>query len=154
MLRQSLRGMPFRGRLATFVAAIALLASAQGMARAEEAEPVSPSPAPGTPLRRQASYSGLFPLYSHERFEDGSARTRGAVGLVHIDREPDGSFRHGVLPLYDASGSSLRGEHGLAIYPLLFFHGRSPGKGFDIIGPFARWYRGESHHLLLWPLLH
>jgi len=152
MSRQSFRRAHGAKGATTFIDAIVLLALVVGAVRAGEGEAASPEP--GTPLRRQVSYSGLFPFYSHERFEDGSARTRGAAGLVRIDREPDGSFRHALIPLYGVSANPSRGERELAIWPLLLLHGRSPGEGYDALGPLARWYRGESQHLLLWPLLH
>ncbi|MBI4606428.1 MAG: hypothetical protein HY721_31065 [Planctomycetes bacterium] len=105
-------------------------------------------------LARQASYSGLWPFFSHEAFEDGSEKWTSLLGAVRVNTEPDGDWHHHVLPFYCASLGEGRTDRQLGLYPLLYLGRRSPERDHDAVLPlFWRWRAEEARHVLLWPLL-
>jgi hypothetical protein len=106
-------------------------------------------------LRRQAEYSGLWPFFSHEVFEDGSEKWMSLLGAVQAESSPNGDWHHHVLPFYCASLGNGQTDRQLALYPLLYLRRRSPESSYDTVLPlFSSWESGTASHTLLWPLFH
>jgi hypothetical protein len=118
----------------------------------DEAAPAPPAP-PGTNLRRQSLYEGLWPFYTHEEFEDGSKRWKSLFGLVRRDSEPGGESHHHVLPFYCTSLDGAGTDRRLSIFPLLYFGRHGPLGGHDYVLPFYyRWDGHDEKHAVVWPL--
>ncbi len=110
---------------------------------------------PGGGDLRRSDYSGLWPFYSRESYEDGSTRTSSLFGAIRSEELANGDRHHRVLPFYSRSIEDGGEDRRLAIYPLLYLRRRSPIASHDIALPFFAWWRNETENeTLLWPLLH
>src|SRR5262245_37271532 len=107
----------------------------------------------GGSLRRQQSYSGVWPFYSHETFEDGTEKWMSLGGLVRADASANGDTSHHVLPFYATSSLEAGSDRSLALFPLLYLRRRSPETSYDFVLPlFGNWQSGVARHTVLWPL--
>lgn len=104
---------------------------------------------------RRHEYSGLWPLYSRETYEDGRVATSSLFHLIRHESAPDGGSYHRFWPFYGARSDRDGSETGLAIYPLLYFRERTRSGGHDVQFPFfAHWYGESRSNTLLWPIFH
>jgi hypothetical protein len=105
-----------------------------------------------SPLRRHR-YSGFWPFYSSEEFEDGRTETRALLGAIRFDSDLLGGRYHRVLPFYAASSQPAARRSSLQIYPILWFQEQDGDEGFAAWVPFwwQRWWT-TGDRTIVWPL--